>query len=167
MEFSIKSTSPEKLRTDCLLVGIYEGKKLTDLAKSLDAVSEKAISAALKSGDMEGKAGSTLMLRQLAGVMASRVMLVGLGKTDEVTLKSVRNSFRAALKALPTGVENVATDFSSLTLKKITVQQKAAALAEVALDAAYKVNAIKAKSVEPHPLKQVLLLADKADVAAA
>lgn len=27
MEFSIKSAAPEKLRTDCLLVGIYEGKK--------------------------------------------------------------------------------------------------------------------------------------------
>jgi leucyl aminopeptidase len=64
-------------------------------------------------------------------------------------------------------VENVASDFSSLTLKKITVQQKAAALAEVALDATYKVNAIKAKSVEPHPLKQLLLLVDKADTDAA
>lgn len=83
MEFSIKSAAPEKLRTDCLLVGIYEGKKLTDLAKSLDAVSEKAISTALKSGDMEGKAGSTLVLRQVPGVSASRVMLFGLGKADD------------------------------------------------------------------------------------
>ncbi|EEF22195.1 conserved hypothetical protein, partial [Ricinus communis] len=130
MEFSIKNAAPEKLRTDCLLVGIYEGRKLTDLAKSLDTVSEKAISAALKSGDMEGKTGSTLVLRQLAGVVAPRVMLVGLGKADDASLKSLRNSFRAAVKALSAGVENVATDFASLSIKKTTVQQKAAALAE-------------------------------------
>ena len=167
MEFSIKSAAPEKLRTDCLLVGIYEGKKLTDLAKALDAVSDKAISAALKSGDMEGKAGSTLMLRQVAGVTASRVLLVGLGKADEANLKSLRNSLRAAVKALPAGVENIATDFAGLSIKKTTVQQKAAAVAEVVLDAIYKVNAVKAKSIEPHPLKQVVLLADKADAAAA
>jgi len=167
MEFSIKSAAPEKLRTDCLLVGIYEGRKLTDLAKSLDTVSEKAISAALKSGDMEGKAGSTLVLRQLSGVVAPRVMLVGLGKADDASLKSLRNSFRAAVKALPAGVENVATDFASLSIKKTTVQQKAAALAEVALDATYKVNAVKEKSVEPHPLKQVIVLAEKTDQAAA
>lgn len=167
MEFSIKSAAPEKLRTDCLLVGIYEGKKLTDLAKALDAVSDKAISAALKSGDMEGKAGSSLMLRQVAGVTASRVLLVGLGKADEANLKSLRNSARAAVKALPAGVENIATDFAGLSIKKTTVQQKAAAVAEVVLDAIYKVNAVKAKSIEPHPLKQVVLLADKADAAAA
>lgn len=167
MEFSIKSAAPEKLRTDCLLVGIYEGRKLTDLANSLDAISEKAISTALKSGDMEGKTGSTLLLRQLPGVAAPRVMLVGLGKADEVSLKSVRNSVRAALKALPAGVESVATDIASLSIKKISLQQIAAALAEVALDATYKVNAVKEKSVEPHPLKQVIVLVDKADQAAA
>lgn len=166
MEFSTKSAAPEKLRTDCLLVGIYEGKKLTDLAKALDTVSEKAISNALKSGDMEGKAGTTLILRQVTGVVASRVMLVGLGKADEASVKSLRNSFRVALKALPVGVESVATDFASLGIKKITTQQKAAALAEVTLDATYKVNAVKAKSEEPHPLKQVVLLADKAEIAA-
>jgi leucyl aminopeptidase len=166
MEFSIKSAAPEKLRTDCLLVGIYEGRKLTDLAKALDAVSEKAIATALKSGDMEGKTGSTLLLRQLSGVVAPRVMLVGLGKVDDASLKGLRNSFRAAVKALPAGVESVATDFASLSIKKITVQQKASALAEVALDATYKVNAVKEKSVEPHPLKQVIVLAEKADQAA-
>jgi leucyl aminopeptidase len=167
MEFSIKSAAPEKLRTDCLLVGIYEGRKLTDLAKALDAVSEKAIATALKSGDMEGKTGSTLLLRQLAGVVAPRVMLVGLGKVDDASLKGLRNSFRAAVKALPAGVESVATDFAGLSIKKITVQQKASALAEVALDATYKVNAVKEKSVEPHPLKQVIVLAEKTDQAAA
>ncbi|WP_029147924.1 leucyl aminopeptidase [Methylophilus sp. 5] len=161
MEFSIKSAAPEKLRTDCLLVGIYEGRKLTDLAKSLDVVSEKAISAVLKSGDMEGKTGSTVLLRQLAGVSASRVMLVGLGKADEASLKSLRNSFRAAIKALPAGVESIATDFAGLGIKKTTLQQAASALAEVALDATYKVNAVKEKSVEPHALTEVLLLAEK------
>lgn len=167
MEFSIKSTAPEKLRTDCLLVGIYEGRKLTDLAKLLDTLSEKAISTALKSGDMEGKAGSTLLLRQLSGVSASRILLVGLGKAEELTLKQLRSSVRAAVKALPAGVETVAADFASLSIKKSSVQQIASALAEVVLDATYKVNAVKQKSVEPHALKQAILLVDKADQAAA
>ena len=135
MEFSIKSAAPEKLRTDCLLVGVYEGKKLTDLAKAVDAASDKALSAVLKSGDMEGKAGSTLLLRHLSGISATRVMLVGLGKADEASLKTLRNSLRAAIKALPAGVEHLATDLASLSVKKTTVQQRAAALAEVALDA--------------------------------
>lgn len=167
MEFSIKSTAPEKLRADCLLVGVYEGRKLTELAKVLDAVSEKAISQATKSGDMEGKAGTTLMLRQVAGVASARVMLVGLGKTEELSLKSLRNAFRAAIKAMPAGVESMASDFAALPVKKTDCQSKAAALAEVALDSSYQVNAIKEKKPEPRPLKQVVLLASKQDVAAA
>lgn len=167
MEFSIKSAAPEKLRTDCLLVGVYEGKKLTDLAKAVDAASDKALSAVLKSGDMEGKSGSTLLLRHLSGISATRVMLVGLGKADEASLKALRNSLRAAIKALPAGVEHLATDLASLSVKKTTVQQRAAALAEVALDATYKVNAIKQASTEAHALQQLTLLVDKADQAAA
>ena len=167
MEFSIKSSSPEKLRADCLLVGVFEGRKLTELAKTLDAVSEKAISAALKSGDCEGKVGSVLMLRQLTGVTAPRVLLVGLGKADALNLKTVRNAFRAAIKALPAGVASIATDFAALALKKVSVRQKAAALAEVTLEATYKVNALKEQKIEPHALQQLVLLLDKADAAAA
>lgn len=167
MEFSIKSSSPEKLRSDCLLVGVYEGRKLTPAAKALDEISNKAISAALKSGDIEGKSGNTLILRQLAGVSASRVMLVGLGKADGVSLKTVRTALRAAIKALPAGVESVATDLSGLIVKKTGVRQIAAALAEAVLDATYKVNAVKEKAVDAHPLKQVTLLVEKADVAEA
>lgn len=167
MEFSIKSTAPEKLRTDCLLVGIYEGRKLTDLAKSLDEVTGKAITLALKSGDMEGKSGSTLILRQLSGVAATRVLLVGLGKAEEFSLRTLRNAFRAALKASPAGVEALATDFASLPVKKSDIRAKVAALAEVALDASYQVNAIKEKKAEPKPLKQIALLVNKEDSGAA
>lgn len=167
MEFSIKNGSPEKLRTDCLIVGVFEGKKLTEAAKLIDAATEKAVSAALKSGDLEGKAGGTLLLRQMAGVSAPRVMLVGLGKADEFSAPILRKAFRAALKALPAGVASVATDLASLAIKKVAVQQRVSALAEVALDATYQVNAVKEKKTDPHPLKQVILLVEKADTAAA
>jgi leucyl aminopeptidase len=161
MEFSIKSTAPEKLRSDCLLVGVYEGRKLTDLAKSVDELSGKAITLALKSGDMEGKSGSTLLLRQLSGIAASRVLLVGLGKSEDSSLRTLRNAFRAALRALPAGVGSLATDFASLPVKKTDSHAKAAALAEVALDAGYQVNAVKEKKAEPKPLQQITLLVSK------
>ena len=55
MEFSIKNGNPEKQRVDCVIVGVFEGRKLTEAAKSLDMASNMAISAVLKSGDMDGK----------------------------------------------------------------------------------------------------------------
>ena len=39
MEFSIKSGSPEKQRTGCLVVGVHEGRKLSPTARDVDAAS--------------------------------------------------------------------------------------------------------------------------------
>ena len=36
MEFSIKSGSPEKQRTGCVVVGVFEGRKLTASAQAID-----------------------------------------------------------------------------------------------------------------------------------
>jgi leucyl aminopeptidase len=81
VDFSIKPIDTKSnftnFKTACIVVGVYENKKLTSEAESLN--SKGAISAALKSGDITGKVGSTLVLRGLAGIAAERVVLVGLG----------------------------------------------------------------------------------------
>ena len=87
IEFSIKSDKPEKLACDCVVVGVYESRKLSDAAQSIDAASSGYISNILKRGDMDGKLDSTLMLHSLPGIQSERVLLVGLGKAEEFTEK--------------------------------------------------------------------------------
>lgn len=100
MEFSTKILAPEKDKTDCLVVGVYEGKKLSLAAKAVDELTGKALTGILRSGDLSGKTGSTLMLRKLEGILAQRVLLVGLGKSEETSLKSYREALTAAFKAI-------------------------------------------------------------------
>jgi len=83
------------VKSGCIAVGIHEGGVLTPEAKALDAV--EAISRAVASGDITGKTGSTLMLRQLAGVAAERVLLVGLGKAGSLADKAFKQGVGAAL----------------------------------------------------------------------
>ena len=40
MEFSIKSGSPEKQRSACIVVGVFEPRKLTGPAELIDTASE-------------------------------------------------------------------------------------------------------------------------------
>ena len=167
MEFSIKSGNPEKLRTDCLVVGVFEGRKLSDTAKHIDALSDKAISAVLKSGDMEGKLGSSLVMHQLPNIAATRVLLIGLGKATEFTERQLRQSARAAIKALPKGVQNVGFTLTEIAIKKADIQSKVAHLVETVVDATYVVNAIKEKKPEDHPLEKVTIQVDKSEVSAA
>jgi leucyl aminopeptidase len=167
VEFSIKNGNPEKQRHDCVVVGVFEGRKLSDAAKSLDDTSSKAISAVLKSGDMEGKLGACLLLHALTGIASSRVLLVGLGKQTEFGEKQYRQAVRAAIKALPKGVTNAGMFLAELAIKKSDTHSKVAQLVEVVIDATYQVNAIKLKKVEPLALEKIAIFVTKTDSAQA
>ena len=167
MEFSIKNVNPEKLPTDCIIVGVFDGGKLTDAAKKIDAASNKAITNVVKSGDMDGKLSATLVLHGLAGIAATRVMLLGLGKQDVFSEKNYRQAVRAAVKAMPKGVSSAGFFLNEIDLKKTNTQTKVAAMVEVAMDATYQVNAIKQKKTEPLTLVSMFIHVEKADNAQA
>ncbi len=82
MEFSIKQVSPEKQRSGCVAVGVFEGGKLSAAAQILDKAAKHYLSDVIAHGDMSGKASSTLLLQKIPGIAAERVLLVGLGKPD-------------------------------------------------------------------------------------
>jgi leucyl aminopeptidase len=100
MDFSIKpieaKTGLPAVKTGCLAVGVFEDKKLSAGAKELDR--KGAITAALKSGDITGKAGTTLLLRGLDGVAAERVLLVGLGNEESVSEKNFLSAVQAVAR---------------------------------------------------------------------
>ncbi len=154
MEFSIKNGNPEKQRSDCLIVGVYEGKKLSTPAQLLDDASQQAITAVIKAGDMQGKLASSVLLHQLPGVLAKRVLLVGLGKQTEFGQKEYLKAVRAAIKALPAVVESVGLYMAELITAEMSLKQKIAQIAEIVSDASYQVNALKSKQPDTKRQKQ-------------
>ena len=60
MEFSIKQGSPEKLKGGCVVVGVFEGGKLSTAAQIIDKATKHALSDLIARGDMSGKSSSTL-----------------------------------------------------------------------------------------------------------
>src|ERR1700716_581429 len=105
MEFSINALSPEKAKTGCVVLGVFKGAasgaqgfELTAPAKRVDQASKGALRKALP--DLSGKTGSTLLLRNLPGVAAERVLLVGLGERAEFAEAAFRDAVRAAAQVL-------------------------------------------------------------------
>lgn len=167
MEFSIKSSNVEKLRSDCLVIGVFDGGKLSDAGKIIDEASEQALTAILKQGDMSGQLGSTLLLQSIANVSAKRVLLVGLGKATEFAEKQYRKAATAAIKAMPAGVKSACFTLASLPVKQSTTTKKVAQLVELVVDAQYQINAIKQKAATPHKWQKMEVWAERADVAEA
>ncbi|MES2758697.1 MAG: leucyl aminopeptidase [Pseudomonadota bacterium] len=100
MDFSIKAFDTKNpiaaAKSGCIAVAVFENKKLSQAAKALDQDGD--ITAALKSGDITGKPGTTLLLRR-AGAAAERVLLVGMGADETVSEKSFASAVSATLKA--------------------------------------------------------------------
>ena len=102
MKFAIQSGSVVEHRAGCIVVGVYEGGKLSASAMALDDASKGVISEALSRGDLDGELGTTLLLPARANMVAERVLLVGLGAEAEFIESSYHAALCAASRALRT-----------------------------------------------------------------
>ncbi|MBL0140533.1 MAG: leucyl aminopeptidase [Betaproteobacteria bacterium] len=174
MEFSIKSGSPEKQRTGCVVVGVFEGRKLTASAQGIDRAAKGFITDVLSRGDLEGKAGTTLLLQSVAGVPSDRVLLVGLGKDREMGESAYRKAIDTAVKALrATGATDAAFFLTDITLRKRDTAFKVEQAVLGIMEGMYRFDRMKSKPEENKPEenkralgKVVLHLARRSDVAA-
>src|SRR4030066_306737 len=92
MEFIVKSGTPEKQRTGCIVVGIFDTRKPSAAAHQIDEVAGGAIGAILRRGDLDGKAGQTLLLHNIPNLPSERVLLVGCGKEKEFNESRYRDA---------------------------------------------------------------------------
>lgn len=152
MEFCTKSGSPEKLRTSCIVAGIFESRKLSSAAAVIDRASRKHMSKILAAGDMDGKAGSTLLLHGVPGVSAERVLLIGLGKEKVFGDKEYRAAIAcAARKLAETGAAEACLYVAALPPKKRDVAWKARQAAIVASGELYRFERMKSKPDDSPP----------------
>jgi leucyl aminopeptidase len=149
VEFTIKTGTPEKLQTGTLVVGVFAGGKLDGAALALDNAANGKLAAILARGDLDEKAGATLMLHDLKGSACERVLVVSLGKQDEFGDKAWRDAINATAKAVASGP---ATDAAICLADSIVpgrdaewaLQQLTRAIA----DGAYRFDATKSKKDE-------------------
>ena len=144
MEFTIKTGSPAKLKTGLLVLGAFAGGKLPALTAAADGAAEGRIAALIKRGDLEDKAGSTLLLPDLPGVQAERVLLVSLGKEDEFGDKAWRDALGATAKALAaTPAKDAVIALADIELGKRDLPWRLHQAARTLADGAYRFDALK------------------------
>jgi leucyl aminopeptidase len=118
MQYSVKSGNPEKQRVGCVIVGVFDRRKLTEAATTLDTNCNGAIGSALRRGDLDGKAGQTLILHNLTHMFCDRVLLVGLGRERDFDDAAYRKACDAAACALrSTGAIDAVSYLTHLPVK--------------------------------------------------
>lgn|SRR5690554_4113989 len=159
MEFSTQTTAGlQQLRSPALGVGVFEDGVLSAPAEVIDRAAEGAIRAVVKS-EFKGKANTHTVLRNLPGVKAERVILVGLGKQESYNAAAhagAERSFAAACIGL--NVTEGASALASIECEGSSLRARARAMASGALQATYRYEATLTKDREPPARLKKLVL---------
>jgi leucyl aminopeptidase len=155
MEFSTKAIAPGHGATDCCVVGVFGGKKLSAPAAALDRLSEGHISRIVARGDMDGRPGTTLLLHDVKNLACARVLLVGLGDRDGFADKAFRRAIAAAVDALcGTGAAHAAIHLTELAVGRHDAGWRVMQAARIAGETAYRFSRMKSAPPSPAPLLQ-------------
>ncbi len=158
MEFHVKSGSPEKQRSACIVIGVFEPRKLSPVGEQLDQVSDGYISNILRRGDLEGKAGQVLLLHNVPNTLCDRVLLIGCGKERDFSESQYKRIISKAISTLnDTGSMEAVCFLSELNVKGRDTHWKVKHAVEAAQSSLYTFDQLKSKTdTARRPLRKLV-----------
>ena len=159
MQYTIKTGTPEKQASACVIVPVFDNNKLSTCGQTLNRASEAQLSEVLKSGDLKPKPGNTLLLHSVKNIKAKRIILVHFGKKKELNENTFCKSIRGALSVL----KNTGATNAILYLDDIWPQSRDLAWAStqtvlINSNLSYRFTELKSKDdKDPSPLKTLSL----------
>lgn len=146
MKFNLDTRDISKLRTDCMIVGIYENGEMTPSAQKINSLCQDGIKNLLKQGDFQGKTGQTLLQSQMPGLGTTRLLLVGCGKNEQRSVRDYRKILLSSIKALlSTQISHVTTFLTDIEVEKHALPWKIKHAVEVTAEATYSFDHFKSK----------------------
>jgi leucyl aminopeptidase len=163
MEYSVKSGDPEKQRSACVVIGLHEGRKLTNSGKRLDEASQGALAALLRRGDIDGKVGQTLLLHNPPNLLCERLLLVGCGKEKEFHEGRYRDAISKMARSLAdTGATEAVVYLTETDVKGRDIAWKVRQAVECTEAALYKFDRLKShKQEKKRALRRLVLTVPK------
>lgn len=89
--------------SDCIIVGAFSNKSFNAAGRDIDKASSGRLSALAERGDISGKSGQTILLQDLEGISAARVLVIGLGDPEKFAVPQFLKAIADAVRFLRTG----------------------------------------------------------------
>lgn len=157
LDFELTQTAASETDADCIVVGIFEGRALTQAAIALDKAADGALGRVIDGGDITGKHKTHLWLYGLPGVKSPRVLLVGLGKKDDFDAAALQKAAdHAASQLASANIDNAATWLGEPEVAGKDAAWKLRLIALATDHAAYRFK-ISGKENEAKRIKRLIL----------
>lgn len=153
MKFSAKVGNPEKHRTGCLILPVFENRKLSLSGEKIDKDKAKFISNILRQGDCDGKRGQTYFVPSQQDLPCDRILLLGCGKPSEFTESAFKEIMTKAFALLvDSGAHDATLPIDDFNLKTRSNEWKIRQAVQLLHEATYKFDELKSQK-KPAPRK--------------
>ena len=160
MEIKVIAGDITEIEADAIIVNFFEGTERPDgdLA-GVDKALDGAISQLIGQGEIKGKLNEITIIHSLGKLPAARVVVVGLGKKEELSQDRVRMAVGEACRLLQQkGIGNVATAALGAGVVGISLEGAAQAVTEGALLGVYSFRRHITKEAEHGELKRLTIV---------
>jgi leucyl aminopeptidase len=102
MNYAVTQAQADRVKTDCVIVGVYEKNELSAPAQQIDDRSKGTLSKLLQQGDISARPGSGKIIHNVPNIGAERVLVVGCGAAGKTTpgdYQSICNGAAQVLKS--------------------------------------------------------------------
>ncbi len=155
MEVKFKDLSPERVKTDILILPVKEKGTEEPMIRRLDRRLKGMLSERIKKSKFTGAEGTTL-LHPTAGMLpASHLLLLGMGKENEIENDSWRKA-AARAKRETTGIG--AEEFAFFLSPVKELETIVGAIVEGAMLASYQFNKYQSDHKPPSSLRAITIL---------
>lgn len=150
MNVVVQQAFIQEVEADAVVANLFKGVTRPGGATgAVDKALDGAITDLIASGDFKGKLGETAVLYSRGAMPARRVIIVGLGESEDFDLEGVRKAAAAAARrAKELDVERLATIVHGAGVGGLEPQDAAQATVEGALLATYEFEELKTEEDE-------------------
>jgi len=160
MEIEVIAGDITRIETGAIIVDFFEGMESPDgnlavIDKDLDG----AISQLIGQGEIKGKLNEITIIHSLGRLPATRVVVVGLGKKEDLSQDRVRMAVGEACRLLQQkGIDNVAAVVLGAGVAGISLEGATQAVTEGALLGVYSFRRHITKEAEYGELKRLIIV---------
>jgi leucyl aminopeptidase len=157
MRYFTTTSNASRRVADCVIVGVYNRGKLGVGAADINAASDGRIQKLIKSGDISSQIGRCTILTEVAGVKATRVAVVGLGKAGALDAIGFRKAVAVSIKSLTSSkTRQILNTLTLEAVKNNDAYYLARHSVEAIGDALYKFDQMKSgRKTKPMPLTSI------------
>lgn len=151
-EFELITGPLADQKCDVLILTVFEKRILSPSALQIDKTCDAKLTALLERGDLDGKKGQTLLIPDIAGIQAQRVLLIGCGKQEKFSPARYQEICSKAISQVcKSNIKHVVNTLPELELTNQNDQSWNIVQAIIgAYDVLYKFDETKSKNNNNH-----------------